>query len=138
GLTILTKGAEVRLPHVKACATTKEIGPVDVVLIALKATAKHEAARLAPPLIGPATMLLTLQNGLGNEEFLAARWGARRVGGALCFVCLNRTGPGLIEHYDHGSFAVGDFHREPQPRTRAIAHAFRRAGIESRVVENLL
>jgi 2-dehydropantoate 2-reductase len=138
GLTIHTRDETLRLPQVSAFATTTEIGVVDLVLISLKATNNAALEELLPPLLGPETVLLTLQNGLGNEEFLAARWGGDRVLGALCFVCLNRTAPGVIDHFDHGSISIGEFQREPRPRTHAIAEAFRQAGIEAAVVDNLL
>ena len=73
-------------------------GRVDLVIVALKATANDALPDLLPPLLGPDTLLLTLQNGLGSEEFLAERFGAERVLGGLCFVCLNKTAPGVIEH----------------------------------------
>ena len=138
GLTIHTQGKTVAVPRVTACATTEEIGPVDLVIIALKATANAALETLLPPLLGADTALLTLQNGLGNEEFLLARWGAERVMGALCFVCLNRTAPGVIEHYDAGSISIGEFRRPASDRARAVAAAFVRAGLESRAVENLI
>jgi len=84
------------------------------------------------------TALITLQNGLGNEAFLAERFGAERVLGALCFVCLNRTAPGRIEHYGHGTISIGEYLREPLPRTRAFAAMLVEAGVEARVVENLI
>ncbi len=138
GLEIHTRGETVRLSTVRAFATTAEIGPCDLVIIALKATANAALETLIPPLIGPETILLTLQNGLGNEEFLAERWGAERVMGALCFVCINRTAPGLIEHLDHGTLSIGEFQRRPVERTHVIGEAFRGAGIETNVVENLV
>lgn len=138
GLTIHTRGQRISLPKVAAAASTGEIGPCDLVIIALKASANAELETLLPPLIGPETVLLTLQNGLGNEEFLSERWGAERVMGALCFVCLNRTAPGVIEHFDHGSLSVGEFGRLPQARTETVAAAFREAGIETKVVGNLI
>ncbi len=137
GLVIFTKGNEVRIPRVQCARTTVEIGPVDVVLIALKATANGELERLLPPLIGKETALLTLQNGLGNEDFLAGRWGAERVMGALCFVCINRTAPGVIRHLDHGSISIGEFHRPASDRARAIAEAFRAVDVEASVVDEL-
>jgi 2-dehydropantoate 2-reductase len=137
GLTIFTKGSEVRLPRVHCVGTTAEIGPVDLVLVAVKATANEGLERLLPPLLGPATALLTLQNGLGNEEFLAARWGADRVLGALCFVCINRTGPGIIRHIDHGSISIGEFARPISQRVRALAEAFRAVGVEGNPVDDL-
>jgi 2-dehydropantoate 2-reductase len=138
GLTIQTRGRSVHLPQVQASATTMEIGPCDLVIIALKATGNAALDVLLPPLLHEGTALLTLQNGLGNEEYLAQRWGAERVMGGLCFVCLNRTGPGVIEHFDHGSISIGEFVGGPQPRTREVAEAFVRAGVDATAVENLI
>ena len=137
GMTIYTKGQELRLPMVQAAGTTEEIGPVDLVMIALKTTANDALERLLPPLIGQDTGLLTLQNGLGNEEFLAQRWAPERVMGALCFVCINRTGPGQIRHLDHGSISIGEFGRPASERVGGIVEAFRSMGVEAQAVENL-
>lgn len=137
GLEIHTGGEVIRLP-VKAHATPEEIGPCDLVIVALKATANAALETLLPPLLGPDTAVLTLQNGLGNEEFIAQRWGSQRVLGGLCFVCLNRTAPGVIEHFDHGTISIGEFQRAPLDRTRAVVDAFLRAGIEAQLVENLV
>src|ERR1051325_1624619 len=111
GLTIKTRSETLKMPSVRAYTTTAEIGVCDLVIVALKATSNAALDELLPPLIGPQTILLTLQNGLGNEEYLAQRWGEERVLGALCFVCLNRTAPGVVEHYDHGAISLGEFRR---------------------------
>jgi 2-dehydropantoate 2-reductase len=137
GLRILTKGEEVRLPRVQCAGTSAEIGPVDLVLIALKATANADLERLLPPLIGGSTALLTLQNGLGNESFLSQRWGAERVMGALCFVCINRTAPGVIRHLDHGTISIGEFRRPVSERVRAVAEAFNAVDVEAHAVDDL-
>ena len=138
GLTILSRAGEVRLRDVPVFASTAEIGPCDLVIIALKATANAALDELIPPLLHEHTALLTLQNGLGNEEYLAHRWGAERVMGGLCFVCLNRIAPGVIEHFDHGTISVGEFAGGTRERTRELVEAFGQAGIEARVVENLI
>lgn len=137
GLTIREKGEEWRTV-VKAFASTAEIGPVDLVVIGLKTTANEDLERLIPPLLHEKTLLLTLQNGLGNEELLARHWGAERVLGGLCFVCLNRVAAGVIEHYGHGTLSLGEFRRPPVERTRAIGAMFSDAGVETHVVENLV
>ncbi len=138
GLTIHTRGEMIILPDVRASVTPAEIGPCDLVVIALKATANAALDEIIQPLLHERTTLVTLQNGIGNEEYLAARWGAERVMGALCFVCLNRTAPGVIEHYDHGTISIGELRRPPQPRTHALVAAFLSAGIEAKAVENLV
>jgi 2-dehydropantoate 2-reductase len=136
GLTIHSRGEKWNIP-VQVYGSSEEIGPCDLVIIALKATANAALERLIPPLLGPETALLTLQNGLGNERFLAERWGGERELGGLCFVCLNRTAPGVIEHFDHGTLSIGEYVGGSQPRTRAIVEAFRQSGIETTAVENL-
>ena len=138
GLTIHTRGETIHLPHVECAGSAEEIGPCDLVIIALKATANAALEKIVPPLLKENTALLTLQNGLGNEEFLAERWGADRVMGALCFVCINRTAPGVIAHLDHGSISVGEFRRPAQARTRAVVEAFRAARIEAEVADELV
>ena len=79
-----------------------------------------------------------MQNALGNEEFLSERFGAERVLGGLCFVCLNRVAPGVIEHYGEGTVSIGEFNRPPAERTRQIAADLVASGIHVRVVESLI
>ncbi len=114
-----------------------EIGACDLVLIGLKTTANDQFQVLLPPLVGPHTAILTLQNGLGNEEQLAELFAAEQVLGALCFVCLNRIGPGRILHLDHGQIVLGEFQRPPQPRTLELATFFREARVPCEVTPDL-
>jgi 2-dehydropantoate 2-reductase len=125
--------------HVQpACARLpEEIGPSDLVLIGLKTTANDQLPRLLPPLVGPASAVLTLQNGLGNEEALARLFPIGQVLGGRCFVCLNRLAPGLIHHIDHGQIVLGEFQRKPQPRTHELAALFANAAVPCSVTDNL-
>lgn len=132
---ISPEGNFVALP---GCARTPgDIGVCDLVIIALKTTVNDLFPTLLPQLIGQKTTILTLQNGLGSEERLAGLFGGDRVMGGLCFVCLNRTAPGVIEHIAHGRIVMGEFGGWPEPRTHDIAGAFRHAGIPCSVAENL-
>ena len=137
GLTIQTRGETLKVAA-RASASVEEIGPVDLVIVALKATANAALDALLPPLLHERTALVTLQNGLGNEEYLAQRWGAERVLGALCFVCLNRIAPGVIEHLDHGTISVGSFGRPAGPRAHGFVAALQGAGIEAKTVDGLV
>ena len=62
---------DVRLEHPKIFRNVRQIGPCDLVIVALKAISNSALDELVPPLLKENTILLTLQNGLGNEEFLA-------------------------------------------------------------------
>ncbi|HLX71373.1 MAG TPA: 2-dehydropantoate 2-reductase [Verrucomicrobiae bacterium] len=122
----------------KCARTPEEIGVSDLVLVALKTTANDQFPKLLPPLVGPKTAVLTLQNGLGNEEALVELFPVEQIMGGLCFVCLNRTAPGVVQHMAHGTVVLGEFQRWPEPRTHDIASAFRNAGINCKVAENLI
>jgi 2-dehydropantoate 2-reductase len=108
-----------------------------LVLIGLKTTANDQFPKLLPPLTDSATAVLTLQNGLGNEEQLARLFPTEQIMGGLCFVCLNRIEPGVIRHSDHGMVVLGEFQRWPEPRTHDIGGHFRHAGVACKVTENL-
>ena len=106
-------------------------------LIGLKTTANAALATLLPALVGRETALLTLQNGLGNEEQLAELFGPERVLGGLCFVCLNRVAPGLIHHAAHGDIILGEFGRPPLLRTAEYAESVSRRRRSLPVTEDL-
>src|SRR6266436_1328330 len=137
GFSVHGKGENFRVAKMNCYNSTQEIGACDLVLIAVKATSNADLVDLVPPLLHPRTALLTLQNGLGNEEFLAAHFGAERVVGGLCFICLNRISRTLVERYDYGQIVIGEYGRAPQSRTHAIASEFKRCGVQCSVVEDL-
>jgi len=121
----------------KVARSPEEIGVCDGVIIGLKTTANREFPSLIPPLVGRDTFVLTLQNGLGNEEALGALVGDERVMGGLCVVCLNRIAPGVVVHLAHGRIVMGEFRRPPGERTHRVAGYFRDAGISVDVAEDL-
>jgi 2-dehydropantoate 2-reductase len=114
-----------------------EIGVCDTVLIGLKTTANRRFPSLLPPLVGPQTAVITLQNGLGNTEQLARLFAPEQVLNGLCFVCLNRLEPGVIHHMDYGLIVLGEFQRPAGPRTHQLAALFQNAGVSCRVTDNL-
>ncbi len=121
----------------RAAKSPADIGVCDLVLIGLKTTANDQFATLLPPVVGPHTAVVTLQNGLGNEETLATLFPIEQILGGLCFVCLNRVAPGVIHHLDHGLVMLGEFQRPPDSRTHHLAAQFQHAGIPCRVADNL-
>ena len=114
-----------------------QMGPVDLAVVALKTTSAGDTRALVEPLLGPGTAVLTLQNGLGADEFLAGLFGAGRIVGGLVFMAITRTGPGEVTCYHPGQLSIGEFQGPPGPRAQALARLMEGAGIKTRVVENL-
>ncbi len=141
---IMARGIRVKTPterfHVKKVqthATTTEIGPCDLVIVSVKATANSALAKLLPPLMGPDTIVLTLQNGLGVEEPVAEVVGGEHVLGAICFIGSTRTAPGVINCSFPGLVMLGEFGRPAQARTREVAKLFEAAGVKCEAQDNL-
>jgi len=136
GVQILSAAGDFTL-HPHAAADPRDIGPCDWVVIGLKTTANHTFAQLLPPLVGPHTALLTLQNGLGNEEALEALFPHNPILGGLCFVCVNRIAPGVIRHMAHGRILLGAWNASARTRTSLIAEAFQRGGVPCDVSDDI-
>lgn len=120
-----------------------EVPKADLVLVTLKATGNAALDSLVRPLLKDDTALLTLQNGLGNEDELARLFGPERVVGGMAFACINRVAPGVIHHLDHGFLKIGEHVMPGQPapgetpRVRRAADLFRNAGIRCDVLDDL-
>lgn len=117
--------------------STQEIGPCDIVVIALKSTANEMVPELLKPLLKETTLVLTLQNGMGNLEMLETIVPAERILGGLCHVCINRVSPGIIENYLPGQLFIGDYKSDSSERTMPIVKMFERAGVNCRYAESL-
>ena len=64
-------------------------------------------------------------------------FGAERVIGGLCFVCLHRIGPGVVHHFAYGKVALGEYSGLPSERTHGVARFLRNAGGTVQVTDNL-
>lgn len=137
GLKVKSCAGDFDLQEVRAFGSTAEIGPCDLVFVALKTTANPDLAELLPPLLKPATVIVSLQNGLGNEAHLASLHRAEQALGGVCFVCINRIAPGVIDHISDGDVALGEFVGGPQPRTEQISALLNACLIPSRVEPSL-
>ncbi|HZK81790.1 MAG TPA: 2-dehydropantoate 2-reductase [Humisphaera sp.] len=115
----------------------KKLPKADLVLVTLKTTSNDQLESLVAPTIKPGAAILTLQNGLGNEERLAALFGADRVLGGIAFTCINRIGSGTIHHMAEGLIRIGEFNGGASPRASRIAEIFNDARIKCTVLDDL-
>jgi 2-dehydropantoate 2-reductase len=97
GLTIRNKGIARVVRIASATPDAGTIGPCDLVVVTIKSTSNHALPALVSPLLGPTTIVVTLQNGMGNVEALGRLLPAERIVAGLCFVCINRVAPAVID-----------------------------------------
>ena len=121
GLHIQSIDGDIDLERPAIARSSAEVGPVDWVICALKATAIEQARELLAPCVSEGTRVLTLMNGLGVEEQFA-RWFPRTpIFGGLAFTCINRGEPGRIHHIDYGPINIGHLGDDESEIERAVA-----------------
>jgi len=137
GLKVFSLNGDFSLPEVKGFQNAVEIGRVDLVLVGLKTFANQDLVELVRPLLGQETAILTLQNGLGNEDLLATAFGAERVLGGVAFLCSNRGEPGEVHHLGEGRIRLGESTGGASDRCRQIAELFCAAGVPCEASDDL-
>lgn len=135
GIQVDSVDGDFLLEKVNYAKQTSEIGEVDLVIVAWKATVNSLSEKIIWPLMGKNTRLLILQNGLGNCEFFADVFGAERIFGGLCFVCINRISPGYVQHTASGLIRIGSYTGSSEPE--GWIESFNAAGFPCEWVESL-
>ncbi|MCG6533629.1 MAG: putative 2-dehydropantoate 2-reductase [Syntrophales bacterium LBB04] len=112
GLTIASKNGDFILPHVNAYGNPRDLPRCDVAIVALKATANDILPAILPAVLNDRGIVLLLQNGYGQEEFIAAIDGVKTIVAGLCFICVSKTAPGTICHQDYGAAILAQFAKD--------------------------
>lgn len=144
---IRERGLQVRSPmlgdfavHAPAEEDTARVGPVDLVIVAVKAYDNPTALPLVRPMLGAGTSILTLQNGVDSVSELAALYGEEPVIGGTTYIATALAAPGLIEQTGtHRRIVFGEvFGTLPRlsDRVRRIHEALAGADVQSEPVED--
>ena len=127
--------AELRLP---ATENAEDIGPSDYVLFCVKSFDTEKAAARLPSLLKADTAVISLQNGVDNEEKIGAAVGLDYVMGGASFIMSTISEPGVIEHVGELSRMVfGELDGKPSDRAERWLALCQEAGIEAELSLNV-
>lgn len=130
GLRIV--GATTIAQPIAVTDDARALGPVDLVLLAVKATQLDQVLPTLPGLIGPQTAVVTLQNGLEAPGIVADALGREHVLPGVVRVYTRIAAPGVIEHMGGpGSITLAEWDNAESPRSKQIREALTSAGITS-------
>lgn len=137
GLLLLEDGKELRLP-LRACAELPRGETYDLVLVLVKSfDTKAVAASLAER-VRPETPVLTLQNGLGNAETLAAHLRPEQVLAGTTTFAAQREAPGVVRLTGRGACEIGAWHRSAEPHVRPTAALLSSGSLPCSVSSNVV
>jgi 2-dehydropantoate 2-reductase len=122
----------------KATDDVTTVGPVDLVIVGVKAWQVPQAARAMKPLVGPATTVLPLQNGVEAVTQLVNELGSDRVVGGLCRIVSFVAGPGHIRHAGFTpSIVIGELDNQRSERIERIEQLFKHACVQISVAPDI-
>lgn len=116
-----------------------DIGPVDYVLFTVKAYDTRDAAADLDPLIGPDTAVVSFQNGVDNEQWIADEVGESHVVGGVAYIFSTIKSPGVVEHTGGPArFVYGELDGERTDRIEALHEALTESeGIEAVLADDV-
>lgn len=138
GLVMRGPGGE-RTVRVRAAISAAGQGPIDLVIVLVKSFDTASAMQAATALVGPDTVVLSLQNGLGHEDILADIVGRSHVLAGKTYVGGVMQAPGRIIAGTEGKETlIGELDGSVSPRAQRIAEAFNQAGLATTVSDNIM
>jgi 2-dehydropantoate 2-reductase len=134
GLTVESRLAGTFTVLVQATDDPNEVGSVDLILFCVKTYDTDTAAESIHPLIRPETMLLSLQNGIDNEERIARAVGHDSGIGAVAYVTSTIKAPGVVaQTAGPGKIILGELFGGASARTERLRGVLQGAGITAEV-----
>ncbi len=131
GLRITSVLGDLYLPNPVVTEDTTAIGPVDVVLFAVKLWDTEAAAQQLLPIVGPQTRVITLQNGVDSPERLIPILSAETVITGCAYIAAVLSTPGVVSHTSaFARIVCGRLDGLPDTRLTGFVDAAHKAGID--------
>ena len=132
GLLVRSHRGDFRVAPAQATDDPAAVGPVDAVMFCVKVWDTEAAAELVRPMVARDTGIVSFQNGVDNEERLAAILGPEHVLGGVAYVMSGVAEPGVIQQSGPmAKLVFGELHGIVTPRAEALLAACHGAGIEA-------
>lgn len=157
GLKLIWEDGSEHIAQLKAVASAAEAGPADLVILALKAHFLDQVAKDSDALMGPDTVIMTVQNGLpwwyfhkhGGEHdgkrlisldpsgVLTKHIDADRIIGCVVYPAAAVTEPGVIHHVEGDRFPIGELDGSQSERAQKLHDLLVDAGFRSRILDDI-
>jgi len=128
GLTVRSRQGDFSI-RVRATNDPAEVGPVDLVLFCVKSYDTESAIRQALPMVGQETIVLSLQNGIDNEEKISSFIGTGKVLAGVAYIGASVPESGVVLHQEGGKIVFGELDGGLSERVIRIKAFFDRYGL---------
>jgi 2-dehydropantoate 2-reductase len=137
GLRVDSPGSNLRIQNALFTNDPGEIAAVDLILFCVKSYDTDAAVGSLGPMMGSATTILSLQNGVDNADKIASRWSERRTLAGVVYLGAQLAEPGTIKHSTGGRIVFGELDGSVRDTTMSIEHVLTSAGIPSEICTDI-
>jgi 2-dehydropantoate 2-reductase len=138
GLKIESVHGDLHLPKPNVTDDPAKVGPVDIVLFAVKLWDTETAAAAARPLLGPNSRLITFQNGVDSVDRISSAVGAERTVGGAAYIATTIAAPGVIKHTSQfATIRFGRTDKQPDDTLNAFVDAGKAAKLDIGLSANI-
>lgn len=137
GLTLRSFRGDLELPRVNATDDPHAVGPADIVLFTVKLYDAADATRLLPPLVGPDTAVIPLQNGVEGIDIVSRAVGRQHTAGGTVYVAAVIAEPGVIRHTALDQLIFGEIDGTRSARLQRFLDACAPAGFQARLSDDI-
>ena len=120
-----------------AVENVAELPPAEAVVLCVKSFDTEAAVEQIRAIVGPTTPVLSLQNGVDNEDKIDAALGPGHALGGVAYVFAAIEAPGVIAHTFAGHIVLGEMDGRATPRAERLRDAFAAAGIRAALSEGI-
>ncbi len=131
----IVRAEEETTTRVPATTDPASVGPVDFVVFFTKCYHTASAAQLARPLVGPETVVASLQNGWGNGDVLAETFASEQLVVGVTYNSGTVLEPGRVAHPGVGPTMIGPFADASTAAVERLAQALRDGGLEADIAD---
>ncbi|BEP37794.1 2-dehydropantoate 2-reductase [Variovorax sp. V59] len=131
GLRLETKAFDEQVP-LGASTEPSAVQGAQLVLFCVKSTDTESAAAQIKPHLSPDALVLTLQNGVDNDERVRSVLPSSEVAAAVVYVATEMAGPGHVKHHGRGELVIA-----PSRRSEQVAQQLAAAGVPTQISGNV-
>lgn len=133
GLAVKSINGDFALPSPKCGENADSFGLADLILVCFKTYDTAKTLDLYKAGVGPQTAIISLQNGVDNEDIIAGRHGAEKVLGGVSFIGSRVESPGVILHTAASAIAIGELDGGVSERVKTLGKVFEKVGVKCKV-----
>ncbi len=137
GLSIEGASGDRVIKNIKATTKPREIGIADLVIVFVKSTITDKAIESNKVVFGESTVVLTLQNGLGNVEKISKEINEKNILAGVTAHGATLLGPGKIRHAGAGDTIIGELDGSISDKLKNIAEVMNSSNMKTIASENV-